>query len=863
MEDRMSVIQQEQLLFLQEQMKELCCCCIPLYQFHSYACHGYSKKFSRDYREDLDTAERICSEIDRSICQGTDLLPVIYKAEALCYMGAVYTAKGKYDIALEYLNKSAVYIEDYSLAYTLPSVYAADYIYMGKCYLEKHSSTGLIEKCHRKADEMLSSNREKKVWRTYEFPGLSYDELKLELVLQQAIAELDLYGQRTQFEERRALDYLLRADGMFLKCMESQSIDRSWIEKQEQTLQGTKGEFFKSLYFKACDILERQTDTENKRDKETEIIRTKAESVRYILNEYDTAQTNGIKGSEAVYKDIRQYPGKVSASGETGDIDFPALAGLVRSCFNRAFVVFAALAEKYNDNTMAYDNMAILLYDYDQKGNEKERHTQKYYDKAFLHEYIAYLSKNAGKLDKDGGEVLNPGFKDWILRLLDHALKKEKNNMFALNLKAVLSNRVTMEKESEYYPVLRQSLLKKRFKEMDRILAQSSRDSELQIYMEDIKISLIQLHHKVVNYMNLAIVDFGREETKNLSIGHYTKLDVVPKLINQKRNARLQIQNVHHMNDPLEGRLFIQQITRTPEAVCGTAGKPNLIIEEIKRLYTSDMIGTVRNSVYMGSFTSELNKLTMWSRYGDSGKGCCLEIDAARFFDSSTKIPLAEISANEDIVPYKLEDTKYPLYTVVYFPEALENVITAGEADQVLNNYVEYIRMRAEVEKKFYPLEGYWWETQGKLIEEFMILKEDLGKLLYNMNDSLGRIHDYCIRHRIKTPDGLSEEVRNTIMLILDLVRYLFKSGAYIDEREYRIIQHSTNPECKEESGGMSKLYINVEKPMKYKKVWFGPLVQNFDSSASYILNVKKEGQKNRSKTTWQLEVCKSELPYR
>ena len=94
-------------------------------------------------------------------------------------------------------------------------------------------------------------------------------------------------------------------------------------------------------------------------------------------------------------------------------------------------------------------------------------------------------------------------------------------------------------------------------------------------------------------------------------------------------------------------------------------------------------------------------------------------------------------------------------------------------------------------------------------------------------------------------------------------MRFLIKSDYYNDESEYRIIQYSSNPEYDDVGNGIPKLFIPLQKELVYKKICFGPLVQNFDSQAAYLLNIKREREAGKRPETWKLEVCKSEINYR
>ena len=141
----------------------------------------------------------------------------------------------------------------------------------------------------------------------------------------------------------------------------------------------------------------------------------------------------------------------------------------------------------------------------------------------------------------------------------------------------------------------------------------------------------------------------------------------------------------------------------------------------------------------------------------------------------------------------------------------------------------------------------------GKLEEETVIILKEIEKDFIKISKAL---HEEQ-REQTKC------ELCNTIMVILDLVRFLIKSDYYSDEREYRIIQYSSEPEYDDTDDGIPKLYIQMEKELAYKEICFGPLVQNYDSLAAYVLNIRKAGEEGAARKTWGLNVRKSDINFR
>lgn len=725
-----------------ERLKEICG---SLYREHSYNEKSMSKE---EYRKKWKEAGRLWAEIDRSAWSESKAEMEPYKALAGYCMGIVYKERGDYDVALSYLKRVRALIEEQSAQYILTECYAGACIGMAKCYIEKHSPAEVIDECHHCAGEVLEDK-----YRELSGGNLRYRRLFLELRLQQAIAELDMYGQKKFFNRGLASRLLKEAEEELEKIradMKKEDADPKWEKKQEITLITTKGDYHKKLYFSLAD------------------------------------------------------------------------ASALKQEFETAFRQFAEVLKKESGNTICLGNIAALLYDY--------------YDKTKDDGYLFALLE--GCFEKPKGFFGNT-IPEVINSFLDRTLEIEYNNMFALNLKVELAEGEREKEEGKHYPALRQSSLKRRFKDLRNAIGEVCLEEQKSIMM-----NLTLLHNKASEFMNAAIIDFTHPDWMNLTVGHYTRLSVLPKLINKNADSRLRIQNVHHLNDPLEGVLFVDFLQKKLKE---ERTAEDSLIKKLMELYSFEKNGTVRNSVYMGSFTSRLDQLNMWSQYGDGGRGCSLQIDAAKTFDSSASVSLAEVSGDESEYVFKMEDSRYPLYMVIYLP--------AGE-EKSFTEIQKYAKKRANTDKK----ESKWWEMQAALIGKLGKLEEETVIILKEIEKDF-----------IKISKALHEEQReqtkcelcNTIMVILDLVRFLIKSDYYSDEREYRIIQYSSEPEYDDTDDGIPKLYIQMEKELAYKEICFGPLVQNYDSLAAYVLNIRKAGEEGAARKTWGLNVRKSDINFR
>lgn len=753
-----SDIMQKRIGLLEGQLDLLRSICTQLYRMHSYD----MRDLDSDSKKEWDKARNCMSKIQKnSWSEEKDTLS-LYKAQACCYFGTVYTERGDYDEALKYLVEAREQIEKLSGESIVPECYARTCAGQAKCYMEKHSPSDIIKECHKCAGEAIEYIPNEERSRI----------LKLELSLQETIFKIDTYGadedNNEDEEARHILEMLEHIESVEASMQQlfdgkmSDSLDEKWKNKIVATLLTTKADYFKKVYFKLSD------------------------------NDYYREENLLTDG-----KNMKYY-------------------------FENAFDLFARVVNKYSQNTMGLNSIAALLYDHYKKEKNEE----------YLLGLLKHYFGNCDVINEaDIMRVIN--------NFLDRTLDIEYNNMFALNMKAVLRENNRETSTMNHYRMLGSSALKHRFRKLKDIIKDACPKE-----LRNIMINLIILHSKASEFMDSAIIDFTDPQWKELKVGHYTRLEVLPKLINRDPNSRMYIQNVHHLNDPLEGVLFVDILEKIFE---GEETSQDSIINDLLDLYGSQRNGTVRSSVYMGSFTSRMDQLNMWSRYGDGGKGCSLQIDAANSFDKRAKISMEGLFTDESDYVYKMDDTKYPLYMVLYLPR--RDTEKLGEIER-------YARSRAATSKQ----ERVWWEKQADMAAKLMGLMEHVTYIIKQINADFEEIRkrldeDSCRRAR--------SELCNIIMLILDLVRFLIKNDYYRDEREYRIIQYSSDPEyfCRED--GTTRLYINVEKRLIYEKIYFGPLVQNFDSHAAYVLNIKKEKEEDEPKKTWGLEVCKSGIDYR
>ena len=161
------------------------------------------------------------------------------------------------------------------------------------------------------------------------------------------------------------------------------------------------------------------------------------------------------------------------------------------------------------------------------------------------------------------------------------------------------------------------------------------------------------------------ILRVKENEINTLKIGHYTSLTTMYKLINDNnpKDSYLRLTNGRQMNDPLEGRVLLDYLTREEN---------NLKKEEWKPTFW-----------YVSSATSEMDSLPMWKQYGEDASGVML-VYSSNF--------IKEI----------FDDLNVDIYKVAYIKineDKLELVSNENIGDDERKNLEENIKKLKEMNK--------------------------------------------------------------------------------------------------------------------------------------------------------------------
>lgn len=874
--------------------------CEKKYKYHSYYGRDGVDNYKIEPEEEKNIDQYFQEIIQTKWTDNRGLLRKI-KAEAYYLRGAIYKEIGDYDRAVEYLKKAEKFIQKESLQEIIPIIYAKTEIYLAKCYIEKHGTFSKIDEYHKKAEMILSKDISKFIEESYKSKlkiqrlklkrlKLQKLEAKLELTLQQAIAEMDPFGQKNADIKNQEWKYMTIYKGetnSFVEKAESLNIykylkdsqdlfdkleelskessnetlkpDKLWIDKQNDTLIATKANFLKQIYFDLRIFWENNNKDENQENQDgngKEIKKQEEENedryikiiseilMRYLQrnNNENNAQINTITSIETK-KLSNIHAGKLENKKEIA-------AFLLVMCFEIVFNMFKEGVEKNNKSTICLGNIILLLYDY-QYPFDKQENDQS--SKNLIKNALDYLNTNNKDFSKEN--YVNKFFSKEVDASIDENLKliyyTEANNMFALNIDSCMQNNKKIEIDGNVYSSLRYSSLKRYFNRLDQYFDPGNENNYY------LKLQLILLYNEVISYMEKAVVDVNSTQWKDRLIGHYTRTCVLDKLINNKKNSRLRLNNVRHLNDSSEGTVFIKQTFRESE---------KKFLNEIIDAYSEKKQGTYRSSVYMGSFTSQYDQLNMWTRYGDNGKGVSLQLNVSESFDSTVKVPLE--FAVDEVNIFEMEDKRYPLYTVLYLP--VSN-ISDEEIDKLINRCKSMAMIglndKKQNESKNMNEDQEWWYTQSLLLGEYKKLRKNMNDILNEIDETVNIINQINSREyngNTKQENFISykNEVKNTVMLILDLIRFLIKSDDFIDEREYRLIQYSSEPKYVEMPNSTPLIYIDLEKQLAYKKICYGPCIKDFSSIAAYGINIRKRKKGGKRGEAWNLESKQSQIAY-
>lgn len=130
---------------------------------------------------------------------------------------------------------------------------------------------------------------------------------------------------------------------------------------------------------------------------------------------------------------------------------------------------------------------------------------------------------------------------------------------------------------------------------------------------------LLQIKKNVMD-----IADELRIEQLDSDIAYYTSLETFGYMLPESREdsegvGRFSVMNIAYMNDPNEGKTFMQYLKRG-----------NLFDKYYKKEELRKQV--IYPYVFMKCFTSGVDDLPMWEMYGNHAEGCCIVLDRTCFW---------------------------------------------------------------------------------------------------------------------------------------------------------------------------------------------------------------------------------------
>lgn len=258
---------------------------------------------------------------------------------------------------------------------------------------------------------------------------------------------------------------------------------------------------------------------------------------------------------------------------------------------------------------------------------------------------------------------------------------------------------------------------------------------------------------------------------------------------NDTKNC-LTVMNSKYMNDPNEGVVLLNELTRNLDSNALFSGKT-------ANDFTSSIFD--ENLVFLKSFTEQIDKLTMWNRYandydgeGKNSNGCCVFVSPECFVNTKFSKTGRELSDND------WDD--YRLYRVVY------------------------ISPKGEIIK----------ERNKGLHKNVYTLYANLLMLFEQLNSCLNK---YSEVHP-KDKSNLNRTVEKSLGKSLKKIIFLFKYDDYSDEQESRLIllrDKAHQDDIRLIPGELPMLAINPFFQVFVNGIILGPNVRNAEKWKPYF----------------------------
>lgn len=454
----------------------------------------------------------------------------------------------------------------------------------------------------------------------------------------------------------------------------------------------------------------------------------------------------------------------------------------------------------------------------------------------------------------------------WFEKKIEHCLKYVQN---AYSLKACVSlvnyieHRKSGYPDEELYRYLSGITIGK--KEEGYSAFQNLTDSRFFQMQDDVTKGrilayLFQLSDGISGIKDLCRYSLDdKTRGKGEKIVHYTKMNTLKillagtndkeskgeKTLKEKDNQpRLRLWNTFYMNDPMEGRLFIELMDDIGDG--DECEKTDHILEKYyhgeDKPFHSSKEQPNNSNVYITSMSSDKDSLMMWITYSNNADGCAIEF-GDDFFDIRNDVGI-------EMGTSLYTDDDYPLYTVKYidrkrFSEiARELQISDGQnsaeakgRDSETEKELKIIckRMMA-VNEILKQLDEYLSARSKQLKSEKEQLQQERshGKpLLPEEKRAVDKESDKKLQQKIydmKQWNICQDTVRKFVADSLNGIRFLFKNTEYQHEKEIRAVRYDTDAKVDWKSFAIPRLYVDVDRDIYMNEVQIGPRVDSAEA---------------------------------
>lgn len=266
-------------------------------------------------------------------------------------------------------------------------------------------------------------------------------------------------------------------------------------------------------------------------------------------------------------------------------------------------------------------------------------------------------------------------------------------------------------------------------------------DLEFRMFLTDLQASIKQIKEKS---------EFLVDSESALELCQYTKLGTLKFLVKAASEGnsipvpKFRLSNVAYLNDPSEGEVFIDLLNYYVERPIFNESFGISTEKNAQSLTEMHM-----NDVYIGSFSTEKNKLPLWTLYGDNSSGCCVVFDNSFFTNSRSQDGLStQKEFLQDIRLYKVNyyNTKDLSQTDDEIMRAIKSIATNLERWHGIvmqsPKLLKWISNRFDEVRFLFKSDDYLYEDEVRLIlrddrvnKPFIDRSSDVPKLFMNVNN--------------------------------------------------------------------------------------------------------------------------------